>query len=370
MNFVKKGNKFYFTHGDAKAQLVYSLPRIQGFSEFSTLKNANEIMYYYYDVKGYSGAEKSKKIFESYAYDNPSLLNLLDAIDEVLNATANDSIPMYKKYRNDKRNGWYMYSVEVQGDECYELYRFEQCLNNEEPYIFYRIKVYTYDDDASISGVVFYHLTHEDMRIFQRGIKEFIDYSIRQNNKIVNRRNTTFVESLEARAGKLYVKGEHDNYDIILAPGDVVDIVTATQDKNKIWTETMRQYKDVEATIMEIHDTEETAFIVVKYHISENPIQVIPISNIVYLHKDASSEELAYGANEVAKDFITILNEEDVEEILKGDDQTFYKYKHVIINRTWLCRSEHKLMDNPSIETIEPAAKEVYELAKHKLENM
>ena len=70
----------------------------------------------------------------------------------------------------------------------------------------------------------------------------------------------------------------------------------------------------------------------------------IYLNTLLALYDEVSEEKLNYGEEEIKKDFINILSENEKKEFIEKDiDFLCEKYEDVILNRTWMCRTEHNL---------------------------
>ena len=102
-------------------------------------------------------------------------------------------------------------------------------------------------------------------------------------------------------------------------------------------------------------------------------ISVSP-SSIVHIHKEASDEEIHYSLSQIADEFISAVSDEDLENF-KGnidsekENELYRMYFDVLINRTWMCRPEHKFVENyeGGLDNVSPFVSELIKKIIQKL---
>ena len=101
----------------------------------------------------------------------------------------------------------------------------------------------------------------------------------------------------------------------------------------------------------------------------EDKEYIIPLSNLLEIFTDVSTEKLHYNVEEIADDWVSILNENEKKEFKTQKINKLYnKWREAIVDRTWMCRTEHHLPklveDKGNHENVYANVKEVIKIVK------
>lgn len=330
--FKKVNNKFRW-ESDFMV-LEFSDPSIQGFSDYINLKDEKGIMYYYYTVKIFKKiAEwddkeneviKWKLVSKRNAYDFPCITELKWILDFQLKD--NTIIDGQKSEYNSGAIRYLKVSA-TGGFACDDFYEITKSVNAEgkdERYIVYCGTTFDTNGDSNSSGIRTPYVYKDDIEELSKCVCDFIQYSLDDHNK----QNDNYREAFDVKDGKIYEYVTDDNgvnknkIESIFAVGDKVDIKLVIGNK---------EY-DYDGIISKIENK----------NIELSNGDITNGEYIVYMNNDPTDEMLKYKENDIAKEFISVLSMEEIEEFKSNRiDQLLKKYKKVIIDRTWMCRDEH-----------------------------
>lgn len=331
--------------------LEFSNPSIQGYDDFIMLEDENQIMYYYYEVKIYKKINDWDKndndiirwelVSKRCTHDFPNIICLKDIlicqleddtkVDGQKHTYRDGSVRYSKTLSTDGFACDDFYEItkyvdeeEEQESEEYELYR-EEDKRERERYIVYCGNTYDFQGDLNSSGIRTPYVYKEDIVALKECVEEFIKYSIEIHNKSIE----LYKESLGIKNNKLYEykrNGKDIDKNIIEAMYTVGDNVSIVKVTDNIET-------DIEDVVIS--------------NISEDTVTVgdnmkINVSDIVYININPTKEMYEYKEEDIAKDFLNILSEDEIEEFYKNSIYSLLKkYKSAIIDRTSMCREEH-----------------------------
>ena len=338
--FKRKDNKFVW-EGDSMI-LEYSNPSIQAFTNYSNINSINDIMYYYYTVKLYKKYENKKineieLVSEKRTGDFPCIDQLESILNDVLNIELNNNTSQKIKYKNG--NCEYVYITNTDGFGCDDFYRIEKRKYNDN--IFYNLYIgCAIDDmiDMDSVGINIFNLKEEDIIELQKCVKEFIKYSIEEYNK-------------ELKRDKYYriIHNSIYEYDI---HGKLTNIIKKEDFADVIYLKDNRELEYINVLIEDIGDN----FVVING-------STMDIYNIPDIFRVVQEDRLKYNEIEIAKDLINVLDDfmlNDFKELDK--EMLFDEYCELIINRTWMCRDEHKYIENYEINKGLPHAERMKEV--------
>lgn len=316
--------------------LEFSNPSIQGFSDYTNLKDEKDIMYYYYTVKIFKKViewddndkeiVKWKLVGKRNASDFPSILEL----KWMLNYQINDNTAINGQ-KIEYQSGEIRYSktVATEGFACDDFYEITKIVDDNGEvinYVVYTGVTYDCNGDLNSNGIRTQYVYSKDIIELSKCVSDFIKYSLEGHNK----QNENYSESFDIKNNKIYEYLVDENsvnknkVESIYAIGDNLDITTVIANEEN-------DYHKI--TILKIEDK----------NIILNNGDIIDFNSIVYISNNPIDDVLKYNADEIAKEFISILANEEKEEFINSDmDLLLNKYKMAIIDRTWMCRDEHK----------------------------
>lgn len=342
--------------------LEFSNPSIQGLSSFTNLKDEKGIMYYYYTVKIFkklidwdeddNEIVKWKLVSKRNTHDFPSILDLKWILDYQL---SDDTTIGGQKIEYVNGDIAYSKVIGTDGfacDDFYEITKKIEINDNSERYVVYVGTTFDIQGDLNSSGIRTPYVERKDIEELFNCVNSFIEYSIEEHNKEVS----AYKDTYEIKNSKIY----EYNFDKDYVDKDIIEAIYCEGD-----------ILDLEVVV----NNEETSYNKVKVvKISDNQIELdsgqkIDTGTIYFITNEVSEEALRYKENEIAKEFIGILSEDEISEFKNWTiDRLLYKYKSAIVHRTSMCRDEHKYdTDHDSsmgIEGITPVVKKVIEIIK------
>ena len=359
-----KGFKFYktkknkFRWEDDSVRLEFSNPSIQSHNEYLKIKNTEDIMYYYYDVKIFKKRDgKCELVCKRYTYDFPCILEL----QWILNYQLNNKVTKEDGQKIKYSNGEIMYkrTLETEGfacDDFYEITRIDSESEDDDNcfrYVVYCGTTYDFNGDLNSLGIRTPYVKESDIKELLKCVNEFIQYSIDENNKEVK----IFKQSFEIIGNKLY-KYEYDYKNNKINKNKISKIVTEDEKISLIIVSEEKQYEYDNCIIIKICDNS----INIKDRYGDN--KNIKIDQIRYFNSESTYDKLYYNIDEIVNDFISILNDNEKKEFKINDtDILLNKWKSVIINRTAMCRDEHKFNidyhTGDNVKAVEPIVIEV-----------
>lgn len=363
--FIKDKNKFIWQNNSIKIQ--FSKPNIQAYPEFDTLDDDKKIMYYYYNVKilkkvaTYKNIDEDKPIYkwktltEINTYDFPCIQQLKDIINYQIN---NNPTKNGQKIRYLDGDIKYKETLSTEGfacDDFYEISKYSDDKGLENHYSIYFGCTLDIQSSMDNEGIRINYIDEEEIKELLKCVNDFISFSINLYNKTITTYNKLHTKNKEIISGKIYEytieknkinKNKIENIFVINDFGNF----TCVKKKNK-------KYETIEYEKMSIQKINKSSITL------NNNIE-IPINELLNIYDDIPKEKLNYNIDDITQDFIDILDDKE-KEIFKKEklENLIQKYKMPLINRTWMCRPEHKFDidydSGDSIDTINPIIKEV-----------
>ena len=348
----KNGNKFGFTNGNIKIE--FSDPTIQAHDEYGYVKGPRDIMHYYYNVSGYAKTEYSKKwkeIFSIHTYDFPCILSLKAMLEAFIEKPINRD--EYQKLKCSDFGTYYSYNMETGflSDDSYSLTHTIFVNDCDEEKSTYSLSVgkgcasYT---NVNLINLTLNHLTRKELCKVYECVKGFIAYTCKVANERIKDYVTKELMSWKISDGKLYQMNEDCSVKSIFTISDILnDVIVIEGNVNST------NYHSVSYNNCKIVDIKDKSIVIeggfkeytrsCNYESLESPVE-IAINTIAYIFQEMPNEKLAFSEDEIMKDFISILSDDEIEEFKIADvDFLFTKWKSAIIDRTWMCRNEHNL---------------------------
>lgn len=333
--FKNKNNKFIWE--SSSMILEFSNPSIQGYSSFLPLKNREDIMYYYYTVRifkkvsNWNGKTKKVKLVgETTTHDFPVILEL----EFMLKNLIKENITKYGqkiRYRNDKER--YAKTLATEGFACDDFYEITRNVNEDNVDDYYNVYCgvsLNADVNLNSNGIRIGDISKKDVLELLKCVSGFIDYSIEESNKFINQDKYYFEicsTSSSTKINSYSYKNDVLDKEIIKSIYDIsdkLDIVTIVGDNEF-------SYYGVSINSIK-QDT-----LLLNNHQSIDKNTIVDISN------SPTEEMLKYKEAEIAKDFLSVLSDNEKEEFKDWEiERLVMKYENAIIDRTWLCREEHQ----------------------------
>jgi len=361
--FKKVNNKFRW-ESDFMV-LEFSNPSIQGFSDYTNLKSEKEIMYYYYTVKIFkkiidwdeqeNEVTKWKLVSKRNASDFPSIMELKWILDYQLKDNT-----IINGQKNEYNSGDIRYSkvIATEGFACDDFYEITKSVNQsgtDDRYTVYCGNTFDMQGDLNSCGIRTPYVCKKDIEEMLKCVLGFIQHSLAEHNKQV----ANYTKSFDIKDSKIYEYETDDNgvnknkIESIFAVGDSVGIKTVIENK---------EYDYDNVVISEIKNK----------IITLNNGTIINGEYIAYMHNNTTPEMLRYKEDDIAKEFMNILSEKELEEFKNQNVvKLLEKYRMTIIGRTWMCRDEHKFdVDYHSgnmVDVVTPIVKNIINIIKNNL---
>lgn len=325
------GNKYY--------RIIFSDGHIEPHHEILYPKSINDIMYFYYGVKIQKRiiddfekeTYKWKTVCKNHISDFPGIEQLKYILEELptINVVEDGEKHIHK-------NGDVLYSKHywTQGFGCedfYEFTRFVDSNNKTSHYIGYlgAASGCGYAEDSN--GIRLTYLTDNDLNELKKCVDSFIEDVIKVNNEKEESRINELRKSFKIKNHKLYCYFEDGSLEYIITENSVCNLYYEELDKNNNIIE--KDYGEI------LIDRIENNCLYSK----DKEFQ---LDKITYFYEEVSDEKLLYNEEEIMEDFIDILDDEDKKDFINlSIEELINKYTEAIINRTWMCRSEHNFME-------------------------
>lgn len=364
INELEKNNRIEWSNSNIKIEYIYN--DMQTFNENEEAKDISDILYYYYDINIYikvydyenKPIEKWKLIANRNTYDFPGIISFNQLIKYMLKLDPKEN--GQKILYNDEIE--YCYKANIENwfyDDYYEITKHENL--ERTPNIWYSLYVGCAIDsqgDRDTTGVSF-NLAEETLKEILECINRFIEYSIHQNNKktrLYNQLHTSNKIIKDNIVWEYKIKNDRvtKNTESFYVIGDKVDI-------NVIENEHVIKYSNT--IILNIIQSK------IEFLVNKEKKQ-INLSNIINIFYEPSEKELKYGVEEIAEDLIHIFLKNDAvfnDYKNENTDDLYQKYGNAIINRYWMCRSEHGFGNENTtdpVKRVAPYVKEVIKIIK------
>jgi hypothetical protein len=345
--------------------LEFSNPSIQGFSEHVQLTSHTDILHYYYSVKIYkkthewdedgSQSTEQELVCERDTYDFPRILDL----KEIVGFQLNDNTVMNGQ-KNEYTFGDARYSkvLSTDGFACDDFYEVSKSVNadgGEERYTVYCGTTFDAQGDLNSVGLRTPYVKREDLEQLLKCVNEFIQYSLTIQNEQIQLWNARYgIENGKIYEYEIIEKGINKGViESIYAVGDKLNITTVIDNKEV-------EYKDV------IINKIEEEYII----LSDG--ERLPVESICYVNYEPSSAALRYKEDEITEEFLAILSDAEKEEFKNSSTVSLLnRYKQAIIDRTWMCRSEHEFdidyQTGDMVNTVTPVVEVIIRKIKNRL---
>jgi hypothetical protein len=168
-------------------------------------------------------------------------------------------------------------------------------------------------------------------------VKAFIDIMISSYNKEMAKKCAKLRENKKIVDKVLIVKDQYEDKNSIYIEGDTISSISYI-DNNQ----SKENIIDINNSKIEEIDSK-TNIITIKT--SSNTKITIDIKNIQEIYDEIENKKLSYNKSQIVEDFIeTVLSQSKTiknEFINLSIEELYDKYGNAIIDRTWMCRSEH-----------------------------
>lgn len=346
-------------------RLEFSNPSVQGFSDFTNLTDEKEILYYYYTVKIFkkiadwdeedNDVSEWELVSERFTHDFPMIRQLKWLLEYQLK---DNPVVDGQKIKYTNGNVRYAKVMETDGfacDDFYEIRKSVDASGGDERYIVYCGTTFDFQSDLNSTGLRTPYVKRSDIEELLTCVTSFIGYSLEEHNKEAQ----LLASCYEVKNGKIY---EYDILDenvdkttieSIYAVGDRVHLFAVIDNKENEYEEAVIAQIEGDRVVLKMGE-------------------VIQGSTIAYMSHEQTKEMLVYKQQDIAKEFMNVLSDEETEELRqKSVDDLLEKYKMAIINRTAMCRSEHAFdidyETGDNIKAVTPIVKEVINIIKETL---
>lgn len=355
--FNKFGNKYRWE--DYSTRIEYSNPRISsGGRYFTPLKDENDIFYYYYAIKIYRKDRDgiAHKIFENITHDFPCIIELKYILEHLLDMMPDENWQtIHFGDEDDTIEKRYMMKTGGFGndDKCSVT---KYIRENSEFYSFF-FGFPQEDGFGTAWGILLDKLEREEIESLLNCVKAFINYSIEYENKMIalelkKERSNKVIENgkiYEFKTDKklvdktvienIYVRGARLSSCHFLQNGECKDM----------------PYNNT------IIDNIKRDSVILRNNLSDE-LTEINIHDLLYISDDVAEELIKMDIDEIVDDFIGILSENEKDYFRNTPiDDIYHRYHEAIINRSWMCRTEHPFHkdDVYNVEMADNAVKEV-----------
>ena len=336
IKFEKNNDQYWFESENLKIE--FSNPSVQEHDEYGYAKNYKSILYYYYTVKGFiKDKNKWRNIFTVNTYDFPNIITFKEMLDFIIdNKIDLEKCQKLELMNNNIQYINYMDTGSLSEDYYAITYSFEKETNRRknERFDITIGKPVTNLSQEKIT-LTFNQLTKKELKTIAKCVNEFIDYTIDKSHEKIIDRNKESLSSWKSENGKLYrMIPDTESVESVFTTGDKIDSAIIL-------------IGDINST--DFHSNEINDFIIES--ITEDSIifnegievRTIKINTLLELY-DEVYHKLSYNETQITSDFISILSDSEKEEFKSQSIEPLYeKWKEAIINRTWMCREEHKL---------------------------
>jgi hypothetical protein len=231
-------------------------------------------------------------------------------------------------------------------DDFYEITKFVD-ENNENPnYVLYIGCTFDSQGDLNSEGIRTPYINEDDVKELLKCVEGFIQYTIDKHNIGVKNHIKEETSNKIIINGKIY-EYENGKLESIYVIGDTGDFTII---------------KDKDAAPYSIDFNRVTITNLTGNTVLFSNGEEVNVHDILYISDNIINEKLKYGINEIAKDFVDILNNvERIEFANSSIDDLYNKYRSAIVDRTWMCRSEH------GFDNVDNAVKKVIIKIKNEL---
>lgn len=362
--YTIKDDIFIWDNGQIK--VIFSNPSFQACDELGYVKSYAQIIHYYYTVSIYKKVNMKnwKLLTQVQTYDFPHIIELFNILKKVLFDEIDESY--YAKF--ELKDGKVVLELNLKTEDFFsdDFYNITRTLTKEngitinEKFSCYIGCSLSPNGDNIYEGIWLNSLTKDDMLELYNCVNDFISYSIKKHNEEVINRNKEVLQSHKIEGKKLYTGKE--KLESVVVIGDKCDIYSLKGDID------LQNFSSVEYSNCIVVDITENEIIVEKASY-KNQQYTIPVSKLLYVYTDVENEKFNYNVDQIAEDWVKILNEKEREEFkTESVDKLFEKWSEAIIDRTWMCRPEHNLEklveDKGNHENVYANVREVIKIVK------
>jgi hypothetical protein len=203
-------------------------------------------------------------------------------------------------------------------------------------------------------------LEKSDLEAFKLCVDEFIQESMIAYSKQTNARFEFDKQNKQVKDNRLYVWEKQNNgkvnLEYIFVPGDKFDFIT-------YWVEDDDTFVERSCSNVIIDKVDEKHDILYATDGRE-----FDLDKITFFMREEPKTKLTYDIPEIVCDFYGILSEEEKQEFKQSSiEELFQKYHWPIINRSWMCRTEHEFEEkHPELLNIKDTGnhERVFEVVK------
>lgn len=335
--FVRRKNNFVWENNEVR--VVFSDPGFQAHDEYGYVKSIKGILYNYYTLSIYKISKHGWKLVATKStYDFPQIVDLILNLDPILFEDIKNIPHTEQKTDNNEIT---VYKASYQSEEFYydDFYNISKtCIETDKDRIV-RYGLYIgcspkVQGSSHTEGVWIDNLSQMEVEEFYTCVKSFMEYAIENHNNAIIEMNRALLKYYKVRGNKLY-KEDKGKVEEVYCVGEHYDFVCLkgsldTKDFSSI------SYKNCEIEKI----TEDTIYIAESENRKAFEIKLNTVLELFLF--DISDEKLFYNVDEIAEDWVSILNEDEKKEFKDSSlEELHEKWCEAIIDRTWMCRPEH-----------------------------
>ena len=333
-NFIyeKRNDKYVWQNRNTK--FVISDVSYQAKDEYKFQTSISDILYLYYSIDVYAKKDKQwKTICKTGAYDFPALIDFMLNLESILNL-------------DNETEG----SYRTQGFAYEDYYDIEKTISSdgrESFKLFIGANMDT-QPDFSCSGVMINRLTRYDLTVLMKMLNAIFSDCIRNNNKKIKEELSQDRKYIISNDRLLYYsRGVLRN---IYKVGDCIDCTVLKGSLAADNYSSIRYHNVIISKLVSDNENGDYMETMCGYIELNNDPTVdmshvqIKLSDIVNTFLNVENEVLSYSEDDIIKDLRNYLIEAEIQQIKDGDlDDLVKEWCDCVINRYWLCRSEHNL---------------------------
>lgn len=376
MNFKFSHDKDIFIWDGDNVRVIFSDPSFQPHNEYGYVKSIKNILYNYYNIDIFKKSDSSKKwklVTSKRAYDFPKIIPFIEDLDVLLHK---DIKSLEGLVTVSKEKDYIMYKANLQSadfayDDFYNIQKTVVEENNEivsERYSLYIGCAIDIQGSSTTEGIWIDNLNVKDVEELYNCVTSFMNYSIKKYNQRMKKYINKLLHSYKIVGNKLYqMNGEKveqvicigDNYDIVYIKGSLNNNDYSSEE---YYNHTITDIKENSICIESKYIKADKSIEIKKYEVLKDVI-------LEMFYNNMSEEKLHYGIEEIVKDWVSILNEDEKEEFRnKSIKELYKKWCNAIIARTWMCRNEHNfpkiIKDKDHNKNVHAIVKEVIKEVK------
>lgn len=370
-------NKFRWENNDIR--LEFSNPSGQAHDEYAEITSINEIMYYYYDVKIYKHVVVSylddenmtevyrwKLVAERHTYDFPCIEQLKGIIEYLLDKKDKKDCQVIRYRSGDVA---YNYTLSTEGFACEDFYQISKTFGGKRKasYNVYVGCSFDTQGDLNSQGIYCSYVSESDIKELLKCINSFFEYTITSHNKHTYEYNKMTQDSLKIHDNRLYMYMHQ--YNILCPNYEEIESIFCINDNIDINYLVNNKTIDYDGVIIKEFIEETNS---VKIINRNHDYVTIPLNTVVHINQNAPKEKLIYNVEQIKNDFYNIMSNSIKQDFLNLDlEDLFKKYSSAIVDRTWMCRTEHNLAplvpDNGKHENVYEHVKNIIRKLKEQI---